>query len=164
MSQVGIERAAVAVISLFGALLASLVSFYAVFPWTIGAPNIAVGQRLVLSGAMSALAIAGIFTVMQFVRGKRWAWWTALVVAAMVLAFGVLCLWCAFFPSNYFERSETPFLVLAGLMFAAPAAITGMLLNLPQVRSRPLRKSVLPQHPRDSFRAENRRSSLSTIH
>lgn len=136
MSQVGIARAAVAVISVFGAILAALLSFYAVFPWTVGWPDNAFWQRVVLSASMSVLSAAGIFTLVEFVRGKRWAWWIALVVAAMVLAFGMLCLWCAFFPSNYFERSETAFLVAAGLLFAAPAAITGMLLNLPQVLGR----------------------------
>jgi hypothetical protein len=136
MNQVGIAKAAVAVISIFGALLAALLSFYAVFPWTITGPNTAGWHRAALSGSMSVLSIAGFFTLVQFVRGKRWAWWIVLVVAAMVLAFGMLCLWCAFFPSNYFERSETAFLFLAGLMFAAPAAITGMLLNLPQVHGR----------------------------
>jgi amino acid transporter len=140
MSQVGIERAAVAVVSLFGALLAALLSFYAVFPWTSDGPDLAFGRRLALSALMSGLAIAGIFTVVQFVRGKTWAWFSALVTAAMVLAFGMLCLWCAFFPSNYFERSETAFLLRAGLMFAAPAALTGMLLSLPQVQGRFFRK------------------------
>jgi len=140
MSRFDIERAAVGMISLFGAMLAALLSYYAVFPWTIDGPDIAFGRRVAVSALMSGLAIAGIFTVVQFVRGKRWAWWSALVTAAMVLAFGMLCLWCAFFPSNYFERSETAFLWHAGLMFAAPAAISGMLLSLPQVCGRFFRK------------------------
>jgi len=145
MSQVGIERAAVAVISLFAAMLAALLSFYALFPWTVGAPDIAVGQRLVLSGSMSVLATAGFFTLVQFIRGRRWAWWIVFIAAAMALAFGMLCLWCAFFPTNYFERSQTAFLLLAGLMFAVPAAITGMLLNLPQVRGRCFRNPTRPR-------------------
>jgi len=136
MSVSGIQRVSVAAISTFGALLAGLLSFYAVFPWVIGRPSIDLARRFGISLLMSLLAIACIFTVVQFVRGRKWAWWSVQVLAAMILAFGLLCLWCAFFPINDFERSEAAFLLMAGLIFAIPSVITGTLLNVPPVRRR----------------------------
>src|SRR5579863_5139711 len=136
MSAVGIQRASVAAISTFGALLAGLLSFYAVFPWMMSWPSLDFARRFGISALMGFLAIACIFTVLQFIRGKKWAWWSAQVLAAMILAFGLLCLWCAFFPTNDFERAEAEFLLMAGVIFAVPSMITGALLNVPQVRRR----------------------------
>jgi Kef-type K+ transport system membrane component KefB len=136
MSVLKIQRASVAIISVFGALLAGLLSFYALFPWTIDRAGLDFARRFGISALMSALAIACIFTVVQFVRGRKWAWWSTQVVAAMILAFGLLCLCSAFSPTNDFERSEADFLLMAGIVFAIPSIITGALLNVPPVRRR----------------------------
>ncbi len=123
-------------ISIFGALLAGLLSFYAVFPWMTGRTGFDFARRFAASAAMSLLAVACFFTVVQLIRGKKWAWWSAQVLAAMSLGFGLLCLWYAFFPTNDFERSEAAFLLLAGFVFSIPSIITGTLLNVPPVRRR----------------------------
>jgi cytochrome bd-type quinol oxidase subunit 2 len=126
--------AALAVISFFLITLAALLEMYAGMAWAHRAGAATSGRWS--TGFLSLLAAACVVTVIEFIRGRAWAWWMTLMLAAMVLAFGLFCLVCAFRPLTPFEHSEFPFLIMAGIVFAVPAAITGALLNLPAVRRR----------------------------
>ena len=128
-----ILRASLAIISIFVTMLAALLELYAGMAWAHRAAYAAT-QRFGAPGILSLLAAACVITVIELIRGRTWAWWSTLIVAAMVLAFGLFCLVCAFRPITPFEHSEFPFLILTGMVFAVPAAITGVLLNLPAVR------------------------------
>ena len=122
-----VSRFAIAAISLFVLLLAMVLGVYAVRVWRgTAAPFDSV--------TLTFVAVACVLTVVYLNRGRLWAWWSALVVAAMVLAFGAFCIFCAVYPTNIFEHAERSFLLLAGLVFGVPAAITGVLLNIPPVR------------------------------
>lgn len=124
-----VSKFAVATISLFVLLLALLLGIYAVSAWA--APGtIAPFSSLMLT----LLAAVCLITVVYLNRGSLWAWWSALVVSAMVLAFGAFCIFCAYYPRTIFEQSERSFLLIAGLVFGVPAALVGVLLNIPPVR------------------------------
>jgi hypothetical protein len=122
-----VSKLAIAAISLFVLLLALLLAIYAVSFWRSAAAPLD-------SLTLTIVAAACIVTVVYLNRGRLWAWWSALVVAAMVLAFGAFCIFCAFYPITIFEQTERSFLLMAGLVFGVPAAITGVLLNIPPVR------------------------------
>jgi len=104
--------------------------------WTARWAGEAASSRFGTPAILSFCAAACIITLIELIRGRRWAWWSTLTMAAMVLAFGLFCLVCAFRPLTTFEHSEFPFLLSTGMMFAIPAGITGALLNLPPVRRR----------------------------
>jgi len=124
-----IPKIAIAAISLFGLLLALVFAVYAFGVWAV--PGTASPLDAV---TLTTVAAACVVMVVYLNRRSIWAWWSALLVAAMVLAFGAFCIFCAFYPSTIFEQSERSFLLTAGIVFGAPAAITGVLLNIPPVR------------------------------
>jgi len=125
-----------ALVSLFLAMLAALLELYAGMAWAAHRAGDPMSQRVGTPAILSFLAATCVITVVELIRGRRWAWWSTLTIAAMVLAFGLFCLVCAFRPVTPFEHSEFPFLLRAGTIFALPAAIIGVLLNLPPVRRR----------------------------
>jgi hypothetical protein len=128
--------ASIALISLFVVLLATLLEICAAMAWTARWAGEAARSRFGTPAILSLCAAVCVITLIELIRGRRWAWWSTLTMAAMVLAFGVFCLVCAFRPLTAFEHSEFPFLLSTGIMFALPGGITGALLNLPPVRRR----------------------------
>jgi hypothetical protein len=75
-----------------------------------------------------------LFTTVQFLRGKKWAWFSAAGITAIVLGFAAFCVWSAFYSRDAYVQSEAMFVLLVRLMVGVPAVITGALLSLGGVR------------------------------
>lgn len=133
-----IVKLSVALVSFLGFALAVLLSLYAVMAWMmvwIGNKSYTgFYSRLGAPLLLTSLAVGCFLTTIRLTQGKKWAWWGAIAAAALAGGFGLYCMWAAFYSKDDYIKSEVIFVLFCGLAFAIPAAVTAVLLNLPQVR------------------------------
>jgi hypothetical protein len=108
--------------------------FYAVSPWSDRNEIPFFGSRLRDTVVFSTFGLIGLCVTIQLLRGRRWAWWSAFVVTALILSIGVLLLVLTLYPRDEFARSEGGFGWFLSFWLMLPSAISLILLILPAVR------------------------------
>jgi hypothetical protein len=129
-----IVNTSVALISFFGFALAALLWLYAVMAWIGNRSYTGVYPRFGAPMLLTSLAVGCFLTTIRLIQGRKWAWWGAIAATVLTAGFGLFCMWAAFYSKDTYIRSEAIFVLLCGFMFVIPAAVTAVLLNLPQVR------------------------------
>ena len=127
---------AVGVVSLLGFSFAALLAFYATGPWMDRKAIPVFGSRMLDTVLFGIFALAAGFGSIRFVQGRRWAWWTALVISTLTLTSGIVLFYTSLHPHSDTEASESGFGIGVSLMLMTPGAIAGMLLVIPSVRRR----------------------------
>ncbi len=80
------------------------------------------------------VAVLCLLTSWHLLQGKRWAWWSSLVLTVMVFAFGGYACWAAFYSTDPYMRSEAIFVLGIGIALIVPSITAVVLLTLPSVR------------------------------
>jgi len=129
-----VARIAIGALSFFGFTLAALLFFYAGNPWIERGEIPFSGSRFFDSASFGMAGLLCVFVNVRLVQGKAWAWWTALAVSVLMLAFGALVFISALHPRDDFARSESGFGLGISVILMTPAAIASILLIMPAVR------------------------------
>jgi hypothetical protein len=132
-------RTTIAIVSLFGFLFSGLMFMYGSLSALARPPHPASASTLMLIGLLS------VFTTVQLIRRKKWAWWGAMFWTSLIFLFAMFCVWSAFYSTDAYARSEASFGFGIGVILMIPAIITAILLNIPQVRFMFLGRSPLTQ-------------------
>jgi len=137
---------AVGVVSLLGFSLTALLLFYALSPWIDRKARPFFGSHTLDTALFGISALASGLASVRFLQGRRWAWWTALVISSLTLTLGVLLFWASIHPHSDFEASESGFGIGVSLMLMTPGGIGAMLLIMPSVRRRYAPQRTVAQH------------------
>ena len=129
-------RIEIAVVSFFGLTLCTLFIFYAVSPWSDHNEIPFFGSRFRDTALFSILGLSSLCITIQLLRGRWWAWWSALAVSVLTLSMAVFLLVVTLHPRDDFARSEGGFGLFLSLCLMLPGAVSIILLTLPTVRQR----------------------------
>jgi hypothetical protein len=129
-------RIGIALASIFGFAFCGLLILYAVSPWLDQKEIPFFGSRFFDTAIFSTFGLASLFCNLQLLRGKSWAWWSALVVSALILSVALVLLVATLHPKDDFARSEGGFGLFISICLLVPGASTIVLLTLPSVRQR----------------------------
>jgi hypothetical protein len=124
------------VVCIFGWVLCALLLMYAVSPWIDQNENPFFGTRFRDTAAFSILGASGIFVTVGLARGRRWAWWSTLIVVGLVLSIASFLVVATVRPRDEFARSEGGFALFLSFCLLVPGVISAVLLLLPAVRQR----------------------------
>jgi hypothetical protein len=117
-------------------MLAALLVFYAVSPWADRNEIPFFGSRIRDTAIFSLLGLSSISAIVGLIRGRRWAWWSALVVAVVTLSAAVFLLIATLHPRDDFARSEGGFGLFISLCLMIPGVVSAVLLTLPAICQR----------------------------
>jgi hypothetical protein len=123
-------------VSFFGFMLCALLIFYAVSPWSDHKEIPFFGSRFRDTALFLILGLFSLSVTVELLRGKRWAWWSTLVVSVLTLSLAVVLLVSTLHPRDDFARLEGGFGLFLSLCLMLPGAVSTVLLTLPTVRQR----------------------------
>src|SRR6266481_2857535 len=95
-------RLGTAVVSVFGFMLSALFIFYAVSPWSDHNEIPFLGSRFRDTALFSILSLSSLSVTVQLLRGRCWAWWSALAVSVLTLCLAMVLLVLTLHPRNDF--------------------------------------------------------------
>jgi cell division protein FtsW (lipid II flippase) len=137
--------AGTALVCIFGFVLSALLLMYAASPWIDHNEIPFFGTRLHDTAIFFVLGASGVAITVGLARGRRWAWWSALIVVSLLLSMAVFLLVATVRPRDDFARSEGGFGWFLSFCLLVPGVISAVLLSLPAVRRRFSRPSDLPE-------------------